>query len=184
MPPIPPVFPAAPAYDPNWQPPPVNRFPTGAIWLIGLGVIFLIGSSGILGEMSMNYFWPFLIIGFGVWIFLRKMTESGLTLGDDGSLGYRLRVLRALRGSVWIILVGVLFFLNQVHVLTWGHSWPIFLIVVGLLAIAERAAYSDAAAAQYYTQPAAPGTSAAAPAGTPIVPSSGTDSVDHEGEAR
>ncbi|MGO4516348.1 B-box zinc finger protein [Terriglobus sp. 2YAB30_2] len=184
VPPVPPVPPATPAYDPNWQPAPVNRFPTGAIWLIGLGVIFLIGSSGILGGMSMNYLWPFLIIGFGIWIFLRKMTESGLTLGDDGSLGYRLRVLRAFRGSVWIILVGVLFFLNQVHVLTWGHSWPIFLIVVGLLAIAERAAYSDAAAAQYYTQPAAPGTTAAAPTGPPTVPSSGTESVDHEGEAR
>ena len=56
------------------------------------------------------------------------------------------------------------------------------LIILGRRA--ERAAYSDAAAAQYYTQPAAPGTGTAAPAGTSTVPSPGTESVDHEGEAR
>ncbi|WP_263408179.1 B-box zinc finger protein [Terriglobus tenax] len=174
----PPVPPMPSAYDPNWQPAPANRFPAGAVWLIGLGLVFLVGNTGILGGMSMRYLWPFLLIGFGIWIFVRKMTDAGMSLGDDGTPGYRLRVLRALRGSVWIIVAGVLFLLNETHALSWGHSWPIFLIVVGVLAIAERAAYSDAAASQYYAQPTATATGPAAPTSTGVEP------ADRDGEAR
>lgn len=176
---VPPVPPVPPAYDPNWQPVSANRFPAGAIWLIALGVVFLIGNAGLFGGLSMHYLWPFFLIGLGVWIFIRKMTSFGQSLGDDGTPGYRLRVFRALRGSVWLVLIGVLFFLNELRVLSWGHSWPVFLIVIGLLAIAERAAYSDAQATQFYAQPS---TAAAAPGATTTIPA--TDSTDRTEEGR
>jgi hypothetical protein len=49
---------------------------------------------------------------------------------------------RRLRGAAYLILTGVLALLNQWHILTWGRSWPFFLIVAGLLALAERAAWT------------------------------------------
>jgi hypothetical protein len=49
---------------------------------------------------------------------------------------------RRMRGAAYLILVGVLALLNQWHILRWGQSWPFFLIVAGLLALAERAAWT------------------------------------------
>ena len=47
-----------------------------------------------------------------------------------------------LRGAVFLILVGVLALLNQWNILRWRESWPLFLIVLGLLMLAERAAWA------------------------------------------
>jgi len=50
--------------------------------------------------------------------------------------------IRRLRGAAWLILIGVLALLNQWHILSWDKSWPLFLIVPGVLILAERAAWS------------------------------------------
>ena len=47
-----------------------------------------------------------------------------------------------LRGAGFLILVGVLALLNQWNILRWRESWPLFLIVFGLLMLAERAAWA------------------------------------------
>ena len=60
--------------------------------------------------------------------------------------------LRRMRGGAFLILVGVLALLNQWHILSWAKSWPFFLIIPGLLAIAERAAWSADARAQREAQ--------------------------------
>lgn len=49
--------------------------------------------------------------------------------------------IRRMRGAVFLILVGVLALLNQRHILSWGQSWPLFLILLGVLMLAERAAW-------------------------------------------
>jgi hypothetical protein len=51
-------------------------------------------------------------------------------------------MIRRLRGPAFLLLVGVLALLNQTHILRWGKSWPLYLILAGLLALAERAALS------------------------------------------
>lgn len=147
---VPPANPYAanpPAFDPN-APLPVtgNRFPAGAIWLIGLGVIFLIGNASFFHGFGFRYFLPFFLIGLGAWVFIHKMTLSGTTLADDGSVFYRIRLFSALRGSVWIILVGVMFLLANFNILGWGRSWPLFIIVAGLMTIFERTAIQSATA--------------------------------------
>jgi hypothetical protein len=126
---------------------PGNRFPAGALWLIGFGALFLLGNAGLFHGFSTRLFLPFLLIGFAVFIFVRKMTSTGAGLTNDGTASYRLRVFRALRGSVWIALVGLLFFLDQFDILSWGHSWPLFIILAGVMTVLERAAYSAAVAA-------------------------------------
>jgi TM2 domain-containing membrane protein YozV len=180
VPPIPPVPPYGSPYtngDPN-QPPfvPQNRLPTGAIWLIGLGAFFLIANTGLFRGFPSRYFTPFLLIGVAVWLFIRKMTSYG-TLENDGSPMYRMRVFHALRGPIWIALVGVMFLLQDFNILSWGHSWPLFIIVAGLMTIIQRAAYSNAAYAGYPYQPPAP------PAPPPAASTSIVPVTSHETDA-
>ncbi|HTD95508.1 MAG TPA: hypothetical protein VK627_01210 [Edaphobacter sp.] len=178
--------PATPFVDPLYPvdpnlPPPRNRFPAGAIWLIGLGSIFLIGNAGLFRGFPVHRLIPFFLIGLGVWLFVHKMTDSGSGLADDGTPAYRLRLFRALRGSIWVILVGVLFLLAAFDILSWGRSWPLFIIVAGLMTIFERTAYSAAATAPpvYPSSPYNPYNPPPTPpppaTGTSIVPSSTHD---------
>jgi hypothetical protein len=174
------INPAAPPTDFN-TPYPGNRFPTGAIWLIGLGALFLIGNSGIFHGYPMHWFVPFLLIGFGVWLFVHKMTETG-PLADDGTAAYKFRFFHALRGAIWIILVGVLFLLDSSHILSWGRSWPLFIIVAGVMAVLQRAVFTAAAAASTPYPSSYPPPPPAGPApttATSIVPS---DTHDEEGK--
>jgi hypothetical protein len=46
--------------------------PTGAIVLIGLGILFLFGSLGLLHHDWIAHAWPLLIIGLGIWIIFRR----------------------------------------------------------------------------------------------------------------
>lgn len=141
----------------------------GAIVLIGLGVLFLIGNSGLFHGFPVHRLIPFLLIGVGVWIFVRKMTEMGGGLADDGTPAYRLRLFRAARGSVWIVLVGVLFLLDTFNILSWGRSWPLFIIVAGIMTFVQRTAYSSALPPHYpYAPPAPP---PASPEPTTVAPS-------------
>jgi hypothetical protein len=82
-----------------------------------------------------------------------------------------------LRGSVWVVLIGVMFLLSTFDILSWGRSWPLFIIVAGLMTIFERTAYSNAAASMP-VYPTPPPASPPAPASTSIVP---TNTHDQEG---
>jgi hypothetical protein len=189
-PPVPPIPPygtpgypvGAPGYpvDPNLMPIPRNRFPAGAIWLIGLGCLFLIGNAGLFRAFPIHKLVPILLIGLGVWLFVRKMTDTGASLADDGTPGYQFRLFRALRGSVWVTLIGILFFLDSFNILPWGRSWPVIIIVAGLMAIFQRISYSSAMAAPYPypAPPAAPPPPPPDP-GTSILPS-----TQHDQEGR
>jgi hypothetical protein len=67
--------------------------------------------------------------------------------------------IRRLRGPAFIILVGVTALLNQWGVLSFGRSWPLYLILAGVLALAERAALAAAPPAVPPVYPGAyPGT--------------------------
>lgn len=147
-----------------------NRFPTGAIWLIGLGAIFLFGNMGIFHGFPVHRLFPFFLIGLGVWLFVHKMTATGATLGDDGTQFYRIRLLAALRGSVWVVLVGIMFLLSSFNILSWGSSWPLFIIVAGVMILAEKTIYNPAAAPSAYPVPPV------APVVPPVPPTAGSGS--------
>jgi hypothetical protein len=129
-----------PRYAPLQTPysPQSNRFPTGALWLIALGILFLIGNVNIFRGFPVHHLLPFLLIGGGVWLFIHRMTSSGAGITPDGSPAYRGRLFYALRGSVWIILTGVLFFLDITHILSWGRSWPLWIILAGVMTLLQR----------------------------------------------
>jgi hypothetical protein len=175
VPPIPPYgTPGYPGYpvDPNLAPATRNRFPAGALWLIGLGCLFLIGNTGLFHSFPVHRLVPFFLIGLGVWLFVHRMTDTGTSLADDGTPGYQFRLFRALRGSVWVTLIGVLFLLDTFDIVSWAHSWPIIIIVAGLMAIFQRVSYNTAMSPAYpYPAPPAPPPPPPPPEpGTSIVP--------------
>jgi hypothetical protein len=169
------------------------RFPIGAIWLIVLGALFLVANSGIFHGFSGRFFVPLLLLGLAAWVFLSRMTGSGSAYSEYGSPGYQLRIFRAASGAAWLALVGLLFLLDDFGILTWAHSWPLYIILAGVMAVFKRAAYSAVATVPYspqypYGAPAAqPATEpAGSAAGSSMVPSSSDDAHDgnHHQEGR
>jgi hypothetical protein len=82
-------------------------------------------------------------------------------------------MIRRLRGPVFLLLVGVMALLAQMHILGWGRSWPLFLITAGVFLLAERAALAGEDLYPPTPYPGAAGTTGAPSAGQPttaIVP--------------
>ncbi len=52
----------------------------------------------------------------------------------------RYMMIRRLRGPAFLLLIGVIALLAQAHIMSWGHSWPLYLILIGVFMLAERAA--------------------------------------------
>lgn len=59
--------------------------------------------------------------------------------------------IRRLRGPAFLIMVGITALLNQWGVLSFGRSWPLYLILAGVLGLAERAALAAAPAQPIYS---------------------------------
>jgi len=171
-PPPPPEYGYAPPVVPPVIPPPdansfASRFPTGAIWMIGLGLFFLVTHTHGVYVVRGSFFLPLLFIALGVWMFVQR---SGiLRMANDGSAAYRWNLLLAARRSGWLILIGVIFLLQSLHIVRWGSVWPLFLIYLGLWAIAERFMAQQMAAESYAAS--APIVPPVPPSGTSIVPS-------------
>ena len=72
IPPIPPVPPVPPVPPTHWR----RREPIGAIVLIGLGVLFLLGQLDIFSGRLLHFTWPVLLIGLGVWLVVRRIEDS------------------------------------------------------------------------------------------------------------
>ena len=53
-------------------------------------------------------------------------------------------LIRRLRGPAFLILLGVTALLNQWGVLSFSRSWPLYLILAGVIGLAERAAIAAA----------------------------------------
>jgi TM2 domain-containing membrane protein YozV len=79
VPPVPGTEPYAgppPGYDPSIPPPPpAHPEPIGAIILIALGVLFLLGTMNIFHFSWIGHSWPLILIGLGVWIFIKRQRE-------------------------------------------------------------------------------------------------------------
>jgi hypothetical protein len=68
IPPVPPIPPTPPLY---WR----RKEPIGAVVLIALGVMFLLGQFDWFSWHLFDYFWPLLLIGLGAWMIVRRMQE-------------------------------------------------------------------------------------------------------------
>jgi hypothetical protein len=66
-----PGAPVVPPPHPHWYW--RRKEPIGAIVLIGLGLLFLVGQLDDIGGEIFKYAWPLLLIGLGVWLVVRRM---------------------------------------------------------------------------------------------------------------
>jgi LiaF transmembrane domain len=66
MPPIPPVPPA------HWR----RREPIGAVILIALGLLLLVGQMDWFTSRLFQFGWPVLLIGLGVWLIVRRLQDT------------------------------------------------------------------------------------------------------------
>lgn len=66
--------PTQPYGAPVAPPPPREVTPTGAIVLIGLGVLFLLGNMGVLH--GIGRWWPLMLIGIGLWLVYRRQQRG------------------------------------------------------------------------------------------------------------
>jgi hypothetical protein len=177
---IPPVSPVPPMATASDIPVPYyRRFPSGAIWLIILGVFFLVGDTGFFHIFHHPVFWPVFMIAGGVWIFVHRMIVTGHGLENDGTEYYRWRFARAARSAFWVVLVGFIWLLDVLGILSWSHSWPLFLIAAGLMQIFKRSLHGGYSYTGYAPggNAASPGASSSAPTET-TVPSSESISVE------
>lgn len=106
--------------------------PTGALVLIGLGVLFLLHNLNI-WFLEVDTLWPVLLIGLGLWLLAKRRASN--ERGD-----YRHR---SFTGPAVLITVGVLALLNNFHdrwygVPGWGRTWPVILLVIGVIKLMER----------------------------------------------
>ena len=66
---MPPVPPGPPLY---WK----RKEPIGAVILIGLGLMFLLGQLDLFSGRVFEFGWPLLLIGLGVWQIVRRMQDT------------------------------------------------------------------------------------------------------------
>ena len=89
MPPQTPPWTPTTNYDPNAPPgmppvPPVpplywrRKEPIGAVILIALGVLFLLGQLDIFNGRMWEFTWPVMLIGLGVWLVIRRLGQGRL----------------------------------------------------------------------------------------------------------
>jgi hypothetical protein len=53
-----------------------RREPVGAVILIALGLLFLMGQMDIFSGRLFEYAWPLALIGLGVWLIVRRLGEG------------------------------------------------------------------------------------------------------------
>jgi hypothetical protein len=64
-----------------------RKEPIGAVILIALGLLFLLGQMDIFAGRLWEFAWPLLLIGLGVWLMIRRMGDtppSGPTNNGQG----------------------------------------------------------------------------------------------------
>jgi hypothetical protein len=53
-----------------------RKEPIGAVILIALGLMFLLGQLDLFSGRVFEFTWPLMLIGLGVWLIVRRMQDS------------------------------------------------------------------------------------------------------------
>lgn len=142
-----------------------ERFPTAAVLLIGLGVIFLLGN--IFQRDLIGRLWPLLLIYFGA---VRLLAVRRATLCPC----VRCQTSRIM-GPAILLGLGILFLLDQWTELKFSRSFPAILIVIGAVKLLQAAGSTEG----HIEQPP-PGVQPG-PGPEPVLPESTEGSETHHG---
>ncbi|MDP9159799.1 MAG: B-box zinc finger protein [Acidobacteriota bacterium] len=130
----------------------ISKVPRAAIVLIGLGILFLLHTAGILA-VNADRIWPLFVIGLGVWLYAKRQGMVGSRYDRQG------RVCRTggLVGPAVLITVGILSLIEGLNGPGWGRTWPVLLLVIGLTRLLESKNPPPAAVGGTGQSPAGPG---------------------------
>jgi hypothetical protein len=132
-----------------------GKVPVGAVVLIGLGVLFLLHTMGIL-ENGFERFWPLILVFLGGWMFYRNYERSRrtCTCGRCST--------RWLMGPAMVFTTGILFLFHTVGIADLDRTWPAWILVVGVVKLLQSSASSAG-----HVGPLPPGPPAVAPPPVP-----------------
>ena len=85
--------------------------------IMAIGLIFLMDRLHVLGADTIAVYWPFLLVAYG----LARIVVPSRPGAEVGGL--------------WIALVGGLLLLDRLDIAPMRESWPVFLIVGGLMVV-------------------------------------------------
>lgn len=127
-----------------------TKMPVGAIVLIVLGGLLLLNTAL---NFDANYIWPLFLIGIGFWMFARRW---GIIPSQVRGCQCDRCKSRGITGPVIMMTAGVLWLLDELARIDWGHSWPVLLIVIGLMKVWQGNASSVGHTTWTSPQPGAP----------------------------
>ena len=125
-----------------------SRKPIGALILIGIGVLILLGNFGLLQQEWLRKAWPVAVdpdrrihsLGSIEKEFLRKPKMSDPTQPVCHCPYCKIR---GLLGPLMIITVGILFLIGEYTRFSFMELWPILLIVAGVVLTARSLASKE-----------------------------------------
>jgi hypothetical protein len=110
-----------------------TKVPTGAVILIGLGVLFLLHTAGFF-EFGLHRFWPLILIALGGWLFAKQWGLLGS--GHLRCTCERCRTRRIMGPSI-LVTLGVLFLLDSAGRIGFDRTWPAILLVIGIVQLVK-----------------------------------------------
>src|SRR5580692_6257599 len=113
-----------------------GKLPVGAVILIGLGVLFLLHTMGIM-EYGFERFWPLILIFLGGWMFYRNWERSQRICGCGRCST------RWLMGPAMVLTTGILFLFHTMNIADLDRTWPAWLLVVGIVKLLQSSASSE-----------------------------------------
>ncbi|MGI4828395.1 MAG: hypothetical protein ACRYFU_09440 [Janthinobacterium lividum] len=117
-----------------------RRFPIGAVWLIGLGLLFLLGNLLPAWHIEGRWLVPILLAAIALWTGGSRIAASHDVNLMPGAPPVRRNVVGLLFGPCVLLTVAILLALHDAALLLLRHSWPILLIVWGGLLLLQRTA--------------------------------------------
>lgn len=140
--------PAPPLIDANRS----QNMPIGPIILIGLGVLFLLHTMGVFRHIGR--LWPLVLLAIGGWLIWQR-TQRGVCRCVSCTAS-------GLMAPVILITIATMGLLDEFTRIDWGESWPLILIVIGVLKFLQitgsRAGHIGPGVAAPYTPPDQPPT--------------------------
>ena len=114
-------------------------FPVGAAWLIGLGVLFLLGNLLPTWHLDGRWLLPLLLAAVGLWMGASRLILLRQRPSSQISAQPRTNFAGLLLWPFLLLTVSLLLALQNASRLLVRHSWPVLLIVWGGLLLLQRA---------------------------------------------
>jgi cell wall-active antibiotic response 4TMS protein YvqF/B-box zinc finger protein len=108
-----------------------GKIPVASIILIGIGVLFLLQTTGLF-RLSGELVWPFFLIGLGAWLFAKSWGLIGSRRGLP-------HVRRMPIGPIVLVTAGVLSLIDNIGGPGWGRTWPVLMLAIGVAMLVGRA---------------------------------------------